>query len=115
MKSIIKLILTLIFSISLLACVMLTTNGKSVRVTRNPEAVKNCKFLNYVQGADDHFGGLVGKFAAEKLAMRKIRNNTGTMGANTVYITNITTDTNGSFIRGEAYFCEEMFSNHRTK
>ena len=108
MKSTIQFFFFILFSISLLACVMvqLTPSGGRVRVTRNPEVVKNCKYLNYVQGADHFNGGLAGQGAAEENAMRRIRNNTAMIGANTVYITSITTGTSGSSIRGEAYFCK---------
>lgn len=89
------------------ACVTirLTPAGERVRVTSNPAVVANCKFLGEVRGRDRMQGGLLGQSAAEENAYRRLKNEAGKMGADTVLIITSTTGFSGSTIRGEAYYC----------
>lgn len=87
--------------------VRLSPDGEMVRLTSNPEVVRNCKYVGQVKGSDHMNGGLAGQGAAEENAMREIRNNAAEMRANTVHILNVTTGTSGSAVRGEAYQCAQ--------
>ncbi|MDZ7661398.1 DUF4156 domain-containing protein [Thiohalophilus sp.] len=85
--------------------VSLSPEGSKVRLTSNPDVVRNCSYVGQVKGTDHFNGGLAGQGAAEENAMREIRNRAADMGANTVHIVTKSTGTSGSAIRGEAYGC----------
>ncbi|MDB5971583.1 MAG: hypothetical protein JWQ90_4033 [Hydrocarboniphaga sp.] len=96
-----------IVSLLLASCVTVTLSpeGSQVRLTSNPDVVKGCSYIGFVQGTDHMNGGLAGQGAAEEDAMREIRNNAAKMGANTVNLIVTTTGFSGSAVRGEAYKC----------
>ncbi len=96
-------------ALSLLAagCVttQLTPGAEQVRVTSNADAVRGCKLVGELRGADHMSGGLGGQGAAEENAMRRLKNEAAAKGADTVLIVTSTTNTSGSTIRGEGYRC----------
>jgi len=85
----------------------LTPAGGKVRVTGNPEAVRQCQFIGEVLGRDRMNGGMMGQSAAEENANRRVRNRAAEMGANVVLLVTDTTGFSGSVKRGEAYKCGE--------
>jgi uncharacterized protein YbjQ (UPF0145 family) len=106
MRKLISLGLLLFIS----ACVTtdLTPEAAQVRITSNPDVVRQCKFLGEVTGADRMNGGTMGQGAAEENANRRLRNNAAKMGADTVFVGVSTTNTSGSVQRGEAYQCSAV-------
>jgi hypothetical protein len=101
-----KVLVTLL-ALSFTGCVTtsLTPAGEAVRVTSNPEVVKQCKFVGEVFGRDRMNGGLAGQWAAEENANRRIRNRAAEMGGNVVLLVTDSTGFSGSTKRGEAYKC----------
>jgi hypothetical protein len=86
----------------LAACVTaLTPAGRAVRLTANPDAVRGCKLLGEVRGADHVLPG----DAAEQNADARLRNAAAALGANVVFLTTSDIDRDGATFRGEAYAC----------
>ena len=80
--------IALVFTV---ACATLTPAGQKVRVTSNSEAVRGCRYLGAVLGAD-HAGVPQDKFVVN------LKNNGAKLGANVVLIT-------AGTWQGEAYAC----------
>ncbi len=104
MKILVSL-LTILLSLTACSTASLSPGGSKVRLTSNPEVVRNCSYIGQVQGTDHLNGGLLGQGVAEESAMRKIRNQAAEMGANTVHLVTKSTGFSGSAVRGEAYRC----------
>ena len=99
---------SILFLLAFTACaraVNLSPAAEAVRVTSNPDAVKGCKFIAEVTGADRLNGGMMGQMAAEENATRFLKKNASEAGANTVLVSASTTGMSGSRKRGEAYAC----------
>jgi hypothetical protein len=98
----------LVLSLFLGACVStkLAPGADAVRVTANTEAVKGCRFVKEVKGAD-HWNGGVLSGKAEENANRQLKNEAVSAGANVVLVTSSSTGHNGSDQRGEAYACSQ--------
>ena len=99
---------SIFFFLAFTACaraVNLSPAAEAVRVTSNPDAVKGCKFIAEVTGADRLNGGMMGQMAAEENATRFLKKNASEAGANTVLVSASTTGMSGSRKRGEAYAC----------
>lgn len=91
----------------LMGCVRvaLEPGAETVRVTASQDAVKGCKSLGLVKGADRLQGGIIGQGAAEDNAMTRIRNHAHQMGANTVLMITSRAGMSGSSAQGEAFSC----------
>jgi uncharacterized protein YbjQ (UPF0145 family) len=85
--------------------VALEPGAETVRVTASQEAIKGCKSLGLVKGADRVQGGIIGQGAAEDNAMTRIRNHAHQMGANTVLMISSRAGMSGSSAQGEAFAC----------
>lgn len=85
--------------------VALEPGADAVRVTASQDAIKSCKSLGLVKGADRIQGGPIGQGAAEDNAMTRIRNHAHRMGANTVLLITSLAGTSGSALQGEAFAC----------
>jgi hypothetical protein len=85
--------------------VSLEPGAEAVRVTASQEAIKNCKSVGLVKGADRVQGGPIGQGAAEDNALTRIRNHAHQMGANTVLLITSLAGTSGSALQGEAFSC----------
>jgi uncharacterized protein YbjQ (UPF0145 family) len=98
---------TSLATLSLMACVRvaLEPGAETVRVTASQDAVKGCKSLGLVKGADRLQGGIIGQGAAEDNAMTRIRNHAHQMGANTVLMITSRAGMSGSSAQGEAFSC----------
>ncbi len=82
-----------------------TPEGAKIRVTSNPEIVRNCKYISNVRGSD-HMNGGIGQGAAAENSMREIQNKTAELGGNTLHLVTNNIGWGGAEIRGEAYFCK---------
>ena len=100
---------TRLLAFSLLFCGCVTTSltpaGEKVRITANPDAVKQCRYIGEVMGRDRMNGGFAGQWAAEENAVRRLKNRAAYMGADTVLMVTNSTNTSGSVQRGEGYNC----------
>jgi hypothetical protein len=92
-------------ALPLAACVSLTPAGEKVRITANPDVVRNCTLIGEVKGADHMNGGLMGQGIAENHAVIELKNRAAAMGADTVMMVTGSTGFSGSVQRGEAYRC----------
>jgi hypothetical protein len=90
----------------LTACITtrLTREGRPVRVTARSELVANCTKLGDVVGPGTKDAGILEQDAANESALRRLRNDAGKMGANTVLLSARKTPAD-SAKRGEAYVC----------
>ena len=90
----------------LTACITarLTREGRAVRVAARSEQVANCTKLGDVVGPGTQDAGLLAQDAANESALRRLRNDAGKMGANTVLLAARQTPAD-SAKRGEAYVC----------
>ena len=97
-------LLTFCFFLTACATVSLTAAGEKVRVTKNPDVVAGCQYIDQVEGGEKFFGGAT----AEENAMRRLKNNTAEMGGNVVFLnTYEVSDTGaGAKMRGEVYHCK---------
>jgi|ERR1041385_2636836 hypothetical protein len=81
----------------------------AVRVTRNPTVVTGCKFVADVKAVSGIFFSYPGLATAETRATTALRQQTDSLGGNTVYVTKTETDKTvpgGSLLAGEAYRCQ---------
>jgi uncharacterized protein YbjQ (UPF0145 family) len=85
--------------------VALEPGAEAVRVTASQDAIRGCRSLGLVKGADHVQGGLFGQSAAEDNALTRIRNHAHQMGANTVLLITSDGGRNGSYAEGEAFVC----------
>ena len=88
----------------LASCVSTTPAGERVRVTSNPEAVRECTYLGAVEGRSS-WGGYAGQSTGEKNSMAKLQNKAAEMGADTVLLVTSHSGVGGSQQRGETYRC----------
>jgi hypothetical protein len=89
------------------SCVSVTPAGEKVRVTSNPEAVRNCALLGEVKGAEHLWGGWAGQGIAENNAYKELKNRTAAMGGDTALMVSSSTGFSGSVQRAEAYRCQQ--------
>lgn len=89
-------------------CVSLSTGGAAVRITANPDVVKDCKFVGQVSGSDHMWGGTAAQGIAEQNATAELQNKAADMGANTVFLARSSTGFSGSSQLGEAYVCPAL-------
>ncbi len=109
MKRPIQVAVVLVF----VSCVSLSPAGDKVRVTANPEAVRNCTLLGEVKGAEHMWGGAAGQGIAENNAYKELKNRTAAMGGDTVLMVTSSTGFSGSVQRGEAYRCQASTPSNR--
>jgi uncharacterized protein YbjQ (UPF0145 family) len=98
---------TIAVTLLLIGCVRvaLEPGAGAVRVTASQDAIKGCKSLGLVRGADRIQGGLIGQSAAEDNALARVRNHAHRMGANTVLLIASNARSSGSSAEGEAFVC----------
>ena len=98
---------TIVASFLLVGCVRvaLEPGAEAVRVTASQQAIKDCKSLGLVKGADRLQGGVIGQSAAEDNALTRVRNHAHEMGANTVLLISTNAGSSGSSAEGEAFVC----------
>jgi hypothetical protein len=85
------------------SCVSHSPGASAVRLTNNPEVVKNCTFIANVSGTSG-WGGAAGQSIGARQVETKMKNQTAQMGGNTLYLVS----TKGGFTPrgvGEAYHC----------
>jgi Domain of unknown function (DUF4156) len=85
------------FLASALACATVTSEARTVRLTRNPEATKGCVFLGNVSQAQ-----LLSNEATEN----GLRNKAAKLGANLVFVGHTPSGAMQPPWNGEAYRCE---------
>jgi len=98
-------IFTLLF---IIGCAGLSPEGARVRLTNNPDVVKDCTFVANVKGKSG-WGGPAGGQIGEDQVEIKMKNQTATIGANTLYLISSKAGGYGGSSRGvgEAYRCPE--------
>lgn len=97
--------IALLLALISLACATAQGNAAKVRLTSNPDAVRECNFLGNVQGSDHLWGGTAGQGIAENNATVYMKNKTNAMGGDTILLARSTTNTSGSTQLGEASDC----------
>lgn len=88
-----------VIGITIGACVSTTPAGEKVRVTSNPDVVKNCKFLGNVK-ATSGWGGSAGTGLAGSNTEKTLQNKTAALGGNVVFVV-----ASGIHASGESYAC----------
>ncbi len=88
----------LVLGIVLVGCVSLTSEGKKVRITSNPEAVKGCAFLGNVRSTSTLSGNVEGLAASAN--EKTLQNDAAALGGNVIYVIS-----SGRHASGEAYRC----------
>lgn len=76
-----------------------------VRMTRDRDVVKGCKFIVTVQGSSLH-GGLFFQNVGRNSATNEIKNDAAEAGANMILINQLDSGFGGASANGEAYKCE---------
>ena len=81
-----------------------------VSVTTRPEDVRGCTLVGDLKGADQWSAGLAqgAGTAAERDAVRKVKQRAAAMGADTVLLVASTPGNSGSALRGDAYRCSNV-------
>jgi hypothetical protein len=92
----------LVAAIFLGGCVSASPEAQNVRVTNNPEVVRQCQFLGNVK-AMSGFAGPAGSGIAARNIEETLKERAHKLGANVVYIV-ANASSKGT---GEAYKCEE--------
>ena len=88
-------------SFSLTSCATLTHEGERVRVTHNPEVVRDCKFIKNVKASSGWEEG-----TGEDQVEIKMQNETAKAGGNVLYVSqNLGAKVFFSRGSGEAYKC----------
>ena len=80
---------------SLTSCISLSMEGEKVRLTSNPNVVKNCKFIGDVKAYPPYV--LPSDWEI------KLKNATGKKGGNVVFASSPSLSVT---VRGEAYYCK---------
>ena len=90
----------ILLGIALVGCVSLTPEGKRVRITSNPAAVKGCTFLKNVRSTSTLSSNAEGLAASAN--EKTLQNDTAALGGNVLYVIS-----SGRHASGEAYRCDE--------
>ncbi|MDU0113277.1 DUF4156 domain-containing protein [Psychrosphaera aquimarina] len=101
-----KLFLIITLALTLLSgCAQpLNSNATSVRVTNNPDVVKQCVFKGQVK-ATSNWGGFAAQGVAQESIYNSLRNEAVKIGGNTVFA-NPQVGMGGAYALGEAYDCK---------
>lgn len=101
-----KLFLIITLAITLLSgCAQpLNSNAVSVRVTNNPDVVKQCTFKGQVK-ATSNWGGFAAQGIAQESIYNSLRNEASKVGGDTVFA-NPQVGMGGAYALGEVYLCE---------
>jgi len=103
-----KRAITLIAVPLLSMCVSASPEGQKVRVTNNPDVVRDCKFLGNVKAMSGWGGDPDMKGVGMNNIEETLRDRAAKLGANAVYVIS----NSGSRGNGEAYLCTaETVSN----
>ena len=94
-----KVILGFIVCATFLGCVTLSGKGAQVRITSNPEIVRECKFLGNVKSTSG-WGGSAGTGLAGSNTEKSLQNSTADLGGNVLFVIS-----SGIHASGEAYYC----------
>ena len=81
-------------------------DGRQIRVTDNPDVVRECEWVANVKGSSG-WGGTTGQGVGHDDAMARISQQAAELGADTVYITTSEVGTSGVRVLGEAYACRQ--------
>ena len=98
----------------------LSQKGKKIRVTNNADVIKDCRFLTQVE-AESSFGGFGATSTGYKDGINKLRNKAAKLKfrkkssnrtsrwfhANTILMVESSNTLGGTYMIGEAYYCEE--------
>jgi hypothetical protein len=87
-------------------CAGLSPEGARVRLTNNPDVVKDCTFIANVKGKSG-WGGAAGGSIGEGQVETKMKNQTAKIGGNTLYLISSKSEF-ASWGVGEAYRCPEL-------
>ena len=89
-------------------CAGLSPEGARVRLTNNPDVVKDCTFVANVKGKSG-WGGPAGGQIGEDQVEIKMKNQTAKIGGNTLYLISSKAGGYGGSSRGvgEAYRCPQ--------
>jgi hypothetical protein len=92
--------------ICIAGCAGLSPEGAGVRLTNNPDVVKDCIFVANVKGKSG-WGGPAGGQMGEDQVEIKMKNQTAKVGGNTLYLISSKAGGYGGSSRGvgEAYRC----------
>ena len=84
-----------------------------VSITTKPEDVRGCTFVGDLKGAYQWSAGLEqgSGTAAERDAIREVKQRATAMGADTVLLVASMTGSSGSALRGDAYRCSRATPN----
>lgn len=101
-----KTILLALVSLTVAGCaVSLKPGAKNIRITSNPNVVKDCKFIANIEG-DSDLGGLAYQNTAGQSVANQLKNKALEVGADTVFA-DIQTSWGGTHTVGEAYLCAQ--------
>jgi hypothetical protein len=85
--------------------VTLSPQEEAVRVIRDANQVKGCRFVSDVVSSDRITGGLINRDKAEENAYKIIKQKTAKLGANTVLVAAASSGYTGSEMKGKAFAC----------
>lgn len=83
----------------------LTNKGAFVRVTNQPEEVKNCRYLGQITSSSS-WGGFAATGLGFESAMNELKNKAAEMGADVLLTQVISNTMGGTRMIGDAYRCK---------
>ena len=92
--------LSFLVAITASGCVSLSASGQQVRITSNPEVVRECEFKGNVK-ATSGWGGSAGTGLGTSNTEKTMQNQAAELGGNVLFVVS-----SGVHASGEAYACK---------
>jgi hypothetical protein len=105
LDSLVLAVLCALVFLLIIGCAGLSPEGARVRLTNNPDVVKDCTFIANVRGTSG-WGGAAGGSIGDRQVETKMKNQTAKIGGNTLFLIYSKTGFTPRGV-GEAYRCPE--------